>query len=109
MAVVTPVERVQAALEAHGSRRQGRDWQCPGHEDRQPSLSVAEGRDGCVVLHCHAGCRTEDVIAHLGLDWADLYPEGRNGKAEIVATYDYTDEQGRLLYQAVRYFPKAFK
>jgi 5S rRNA maturation endonuclease (ribonuclease M5) len=62
-----------------------------------------------VVLHCHAGCRTEDVIAHLELGWADLFPEDRNGKAEIVATYDYTDEQGRLLYQAVRYFPKGFK
>ena len=26
-----------------------------------------------------------------------------------VDTYDYTDEQGRLLYQAVRYFPKGFR
>jgi putative DNA primase/helicase len=77
--VVTPAERVRAALEAAGSRRQGRDWQCPAHDDRQASLSVAEGRDGRVVLHCHAGCRTEDVIATLGLGWADLFPEGRKG------------------------------
>jgi AAA domain/Toprim-like len=109
VAGMTPRERVQAALEAHGSRRSGRDWQCPGHEDQRPSLSVKEGRDGRAVLHCHAGCRTEDVIATLGLGWADLSGSGRNGKAEIVATYDYTDEHGQLLYQAVRYFPKAFK
>jgi hypothetical protein len=61
------------------------------------------------VLRCHAGCQTQDVLAALGLDWPDLFPSGRNGKAELVAAYDYTDEQGRLLYQAVRYFPKAFK
>ena len=65
--------------------------------------------DGKVVLKCHAGCRTEDVLATLGLGWADLHPSGRNGKAEIVATYDYTDEQGGLLYQSVRYFPKDFR
>lgn len=109
MAGMTPVERLQAALEAHGSRRSSRDWQCPAHEDQRASLSVAEGRDGQAVLHCHAGCRTEDVIATLKLGWADLFPSGRNGKAEIVATYDYTDEHGRLLYQAVRYFPKGFR
>jgi putative DNA primase/helicase len=106
---VTPAERVRSALEAAGSRRSGRDWQCPAHQDRKASLSVTEGRDGKAVLHCHAGCPPQAVLAALRLDWPDLFPEGRNAKAEVVATYDYTDEQGRLLYQAVRYFPKAFK
>jgi hypothetical protein len=106
---MTPMERVTAALETAGSHRSGRDWTCPAHDDRQASLSMAEGRDGKVVLHCHAGCRTEDVIDNLGLDWSELFPERRNGKASIVATYDYTDADGRLLFQAVRYFPKAFK
>jgi putative DNA primase/helicase len=32
---------------------------------------------------------------------------GHQGK-RITATYDYVDEQGRLLYQAVRYQPKSF-
>jgi GNAT superfamily N-acetyltransferase/5S rRNA maturation endonuclease (ribonuclease M5) len=109
VAVVTPVERVRAVLEAHGSRRQGRDWQCPAHEDQRASLSVAEGRDSRAVLHCHAGCSTEDVLVTLGLRWADLFPESRNGKAEIVCTYDYTDADGRLLYQAVRFWPKEFR
>ena len=106
---MTPVERVRSVLETAGSRRNGRDWQCPAHEDRKASLSVAEGRHGRVLLHCHAGCRTEDVLAVLRLDWPDLFPEGRNGRAELVAAYDYTDEQDHLLYQAVRYFPKGFR
>jgi hypothetical protein len=107
--VVTPVERVRSALEAAGSRRSGHDWQCPAHEDRKASLSFTEGRDGKAVLHCHAGCPTQAVLAALGLDWPDLFPAGRKAKTEIVTTYDYVDEQGRLLYQAVRDFPKAFK
>ena len=31
-----------------------------------------------------------------------------HGKPEIVATYDYCDEDGDLLYQAVRFMPKDF-
>jgi hypothetical protein len=106
---MTPAERVRAALEAGGSRRTGQDWQCPSHEDRKASLSVKEGRDGKAVLYCHAGCETQAVLAALRLDWPDLFPEGRNGKAELVATYDYIDEQDRLLYQSVRFFPKDFR
>lgn len=33
----------------------------------------------------------------------------RSGRPRIVATYDYTDEAGTLLYQSVRYDPKDFK
>ncbi len=32
-----------------------------------------------------------------------------NGKPHIVATYDYRDERGTLLYQSVRYEPKDFR
>jgi putative DNA primase/helicase len=106
---MTPAERVRSVLETAGSRRSGRDWQCPAHQDRKASLSVSEGRDGKAVPHCHAGCPTQAVLAALRLDWPDLFPESRNGKDELVATYDYTDEHDRLLYQAVRYFPNAFK
>lgn len=37
---------------------------CPGHEDGTPSLSVS-GRDGQILVHCHAGCSQERVIAGL--------------------------------------------
>jgi hypothetical protein len=106
---VTPVERVRSALEAAGSRRAGKDWTCPAHQDRKASLSVDEGRDGKALLRCHAGCATQDVLAALRLDWPDLYPDSGKRRSEIAATYDYTDADGKLVYQAVRYYPKGFK
>jgi hypothetical protein len=36
-------------------------------------------------------------------------PRARKVSSKIVATYDYCDEKGKLLYQVVRYEPKAFK
>ncbi len=38
---------------------------CPAHEDRKPSLSISSGRDGKVLVRCHAGCDQRDVIAIL--------------------------------------------
>jgi hypothetical protein len=29
---------------------------CPAHEDRNPSLSLADGHDGRLLVYCHAGC-----------------------------------------------------
>jgi 5S rRNA maturation endonuclease (ribonuclease M5) len=110
VAIMTPVHRLQAALETHGSRRQGRNWRCPAHDDRQASLSVAEGRDGRAVLHCHAGCETETVLKALDLELADLFPPKRHtAKREIAAAYQYVDEHGALLFEVVRYLPKAFR
>jgi putative DNA primase/helicase len=48
-------------------RRAGVAWiaRCPAHDDREPSLSIADARDGKVLVHCHAGCDQRDVIAAL--------------------------------------------
>jgi len=96
-----------------GVRRSGSGWiaRCPAHGDRAPSLSVAEGEKG-VVIHCHAGCETGAVMAALGCELQDLFRvESPNGHGqstfrESVAIYDYTDENGDLLYQVLRYGPK---
>lgn len=57
-------------------RTGGSTWlaRCPAHEDRSPSLSIRETREGVTLVHCFAGCHTIDVLAAVGLDWADLYP-----------------------------------
>lgn len=94
-----------------GVKRAGQGWsaQCPAHEDRRASLSVAQGADGRLLLHCHAGCDLERILEVLGVDVKDLFPDDGKGKAEILATYDYTDEEGRLLFQVVRFYPKDFR
>jgi 5S rRNA maturation endonuclease (ribonuclease M5) len=94
--------------------KNGDGWtaRCPAHDDRNPSLSVAAGADGRIVLHCHAGCTPENVCAAIGITLADLFadkPE-RNGHAkQIVATYPYRDASGRLLFEVVRFEPKDFR
>ena len=35
---------------------------CPAHDDRTPSLSIREGHDGKLLVHCHAGCEQMRVI-----------------------------------------------
>ena len=58
-------------------RRTGNGWsaRCPAHEDRDPSLSIAEGADGRVLLRCFAGCALEDVVRALGLELSDLFED----------------------------------
>jgi putative DNA primase/helicase len=50
---------------ALGGRRYGaRQWQarCPAHDDRDPSLSITESREGVTLIHCFAGCEQGAVI-----------------------------------------------
>jgi hypothetical protein len=71
------LERVLARLQA--VRRSGNGWmaRCPSHEDRTPSLAVRVADDGRVLLHCHAGCSIEAVLAAVGLRVRDLFPDAR--------------------------------
>lgn len=49
---------------------------CPAHADKTPSLSVATGDDGRVLLHCFSGCSVESVVTAAGLAMTDLFPQG---------------------------------
>ncbi len=107
-----PIERILAKLP--DAKKSGSGWSacCPAHDDRQPSLSIAEGEDGRVLLKCHAGCSTEAICAAIDLQMSDLMPASDrsvNGKPRIVATYDYRDEASDLLFQVVRFEPKDFR
>ena len=48
---------------------------CPAHDDHNPSLSITVGDEGQVLMHCHAGCATRDILASISLSMADLYPD----------------------------------
>ncbi|NCA71677.1 MAG: DNA primase [Sphingobacteriia bacterium] len=45
---------------------------CPAHDDKSPSLSVRADGDK-VLVHCFAGCSSDDVLTAVGLTWKDLY------------------------------------
>lgn len=71
----SPVDRLLARLERVKTTGPGR-WnaRCPAHNDKSPSLAIRELGDGRVLLHCFTGCSTADVLAAVGLEFADLYP-----------------------------------
>ena len=50
-----------------GGRKVGGCWMasCPSHLDHKPSLSINDGDDGKVLVHCHKDCSQESVIAAL--------------------------------------------
>ncbi|MCD8322670.1 MAG: AAA family ATPase [Oscillospiraceae bacterium] len=48
---------------------------CPAHDDQHQSLSIGEGKDGRLLVRCHAGCSATSVMEALGLKTADLFPE----------------------------------
>lgn len=63
---------------------------CPAHDDKSPSLSIRE-TDGKVLLHCFAGCFADDILAAVGVEWRDLYPDKWEcaAKRPIRAVHDY--------------------
>ena len=80
---------------------------CPAHKDDRPSLSITLQHNR-ILLHCHAGCLFKEVTARAGLKNADLRVGKQSTANAIIATYDYYDEKGRLLYQVCRTTDKGF-
>ncbi len=82
-----------------------------GRGDLDPSLSVSDGNGTGIGIYCHVcGKVGDEVLKELGLTWHDILPqEDRERGPRIVATYDYRDENGTLLYQVVRFDPKDFR
>lgn len=85
-----------------------RDVQCPAHADQRASLSVSRGAEGRLLLHCHAGCTLEAVLAAAQLDVSALF-EQRGAAKRIVAVYHYLDEHGTPVFDVVRFAPKDFR
>src|SRR5215207_1054730 len=83
---MVPMPSAEVIAEALGGRRVGTGWlaRCPAHDDRQPSLAIAEAKDGKLLVRCHAGCGQREVIAALrarGIwDVGDQRPISFSGK-----------------------------
>jgi len=100
---------------------------CPSHDDHRQSLSIREGEDGKTLVNCFAGCAYPDIMAALDLQASDGFEDDRaggNGRGDrgrdypppwdwqrsgmLAATYQYTDEQGRVLFEVLRSIDKHF-
>lgn len=95
------IEEFLGGLSGVSRTAEGIRARCPAHEDSSPSLMVKEGFAGKLLIKCHAGCDTADVLKAMDLTWADVSPA-----QHVVAEYPYTDTQGQTLYTVVRYGPK---
>lgn len=78
--------------------------QCPAHDDNNPSLSITDDRTGeKVLVYCHAGCSTPNVMDALGLHMRDTHD---NSIGE-----DYQYPGGRIVKRRYKdngkkYFPQ---
>jgi putative DNA primase/helicase len=109
------LDELVALLDSRGLQPKptGRDkWQacCPGHDDRNPSLSVGIGRDACLLLHCHASCNIGDVLAELGISEGDLFSSNGHGFHQPTAEehYLYRSASGQIVMRVTRRPGKKF-
>ena len=57
------------------------------------------------TYHCIAGCDTKEIFSLVGIP---KEREPKPKKRRIVATYDYTNAQGELIHQSIKYDPKGY-
>lgn len=107
----------------HTFKRVGPEYltKCFLHDDSRPSLSVCPVKNKWFCFPCNTGGTVIEFIMHKEkCDFTQALEKltrnvasKKQKQAKIdykeVCAYDYTDENGRLLYQKVRYEPKTFK
>lgn len=73
MKSISPIENLLSRLD--GVKNTPKGWKacCPAHNDKNPSLSIAQGDDGRVLLKCWAGCEALDIVHSLELELSDLF------------------------------------
>jgi hypothetical protein len=93
-------EKKKVSVEA--TKKEGKNWiaLCPFHPDQnRPNLYIDEEKG---TYHCFT-CNKKGFLYN-----PNYRKSGDRYNKRIVATYDYKDEQGNLLYQVVRFYPKNF-
>lgn len=80
----------------------GKDGQytalCPGHDDRNRSLSVKQA-DGKLLVKCFAGCDTADILKPLNLEAKDLFLNSRKAGTEH---REYVECDGQITKKGVK-------
>jgi len=98
--------------EIQGFTNDGKGYKglCPFHSDHEPSLRI-DFKNGKWVWFCHpcsaregesVGGNAFELLKRLGRPPNAFKKDGER-KNQPTATYEYTDENGELLFQALRY------
>lgn len=99
---------------------------CPAHRDKEPSLSIKEVDDR-ILVHCHAGCDTQSILASIGLELKHLFKQNntltltwqdkvkvwhhqKKGELPLQELYPYYDDDiQKILYYKARYQGKEIR
>lgn len=73
---------------------------CPVHEDQTASLTISE-KDGKYLLHCHAGCQTEDILSAVGLTFQDLH---QNAEKTGGNWREYVEQQEKRSIEGIYHY-----
>lgn len=66
--------------------------------DRNPSLRVTIGDEGKIIVHCRTGCSTEEVLASVGLSFADLRcPAGEEPASPLIFAQNNQNQEAKPL------------
>ncbi len=118
------LEKILSQLSGVRKSQAGFIARCPAHDDDKQSLAVGRTADR-ILFNCFAGCTVEQILNALGLEWKDLFQNDpkpfpkthssggvayfASSSAKLKTVYPYTDENGKLLYENVRFEPKDFR
>jgi hypothetical protein len=88
-----------AIADVFHARRTGAGWmaKCPAHKDDSPSLSIRDGKNGRVLVHCFAGCTVPAILRASGLQLRDIFAESPSPEQrwEMAAVRRKREEQAR--------------
>ena len=76
---------------------------CPSHDDRTPSLSVAEGDGGRILIRDFAGCSAKEILLAMGLTFSDLWPDRESQRWRPIRKrwrFDWRRVSADLLFHA---------
>lgn len=87
---------------------------CPvtNHKDNKSSLSIKFTPEGKILLHCHAGCPTPEIVKAIGLEMSDLSclfsdpsdSDLLHNKAQPIETTEKTvTQEGNIGYSLTQY------
>ena len=83
---------------------------CPAHRDKSPSLSIAEGNQGRVLVTCFASCSVTSILQAMNLRLRDLFsaePPSPAQRKAIDAKRERERMAGRHIGEAAEYARQA--